>query len=106
MQSNKLPKPAWWKNTYFLFGILLLIIAVLGFVRGAEYIRDPGQPFTPALPWYYVAASLIFFVNGYLSHRAYVREYELHSQEIVNTPKQEESNAEVSHHREGDSEPS
>ncbi|RMG24095.1 MAG: hypothetical protein D6724_06950 [Armatimonadetes bacterium] len=103
MSPKMLPKPAWWKNTYFLFGILLLIIAVLGFIRGAEYIRDPGQPFASALPWYYVVASLIFFVNGYLSHRAYVREYEAYLQEYGEAEQQEEYHAKVSHNGEGDS---
>lgn len=81
--------PAWWKNTYFIFGFLLLLVAILGFIRGARYIMDPGQPYADALPWYYVFAALIFFVNGYVSHKTYVREYHALLQE-------EESNAEVS----------
>lgn len=80
--------PAWWKNTYFIFGFLLLIVAILGFIRGARYIMDPGQPFSESLPWYYAFAALLFFVNGYVSHKAYLREF--------HTQLQEESDAEVS----------
>ena len=53
----------------------MVVIAILGFVRGPRYVTDPGQPFTEALPWYYLLAAVLFFINGYISHQATVRAF-------------------------------
>jgi hypothetical protein len=67
--------PRWWLNTYFLFAFLLAIIGILGLIRGAEYIRDPGQPSAGALPLYYLLAAAVFAINGVVSHRSSLRAY-------------------------------
>ena len=67
--------PRWWLNTYFLFAFLLLIIGVLGLVFGADYIRDPGQPISGYLAFWYLLAAIVFVVNGVVSHRSSLRAY-------------------------------
>jgi hypothetical protein len=63
-------KPAWWKNTYFWIGGILLIVAMWGLVRGPESIRDPGQKREDHLViWLYLAGGVVMLVNGWLSHR-------------------------------------
>ncbi len=52
----------------------MFVLALVGFLRGPKSIHDPGQPFVDSLAWLYLAAAAIFFVNGYLSHSAYLRE--------------------------------
>lgn len=63
-------EPKWWLNTYFLFAIVLAFVALLGFAKGAAFVRDPGQPDDNALAWWYLLASVLFFINGYVSHQA------------------------------------
>lgn len=73
----KAPKPpVWWKNTFFLFGFLLLVVAVAGLVYGEETIRDPGQIREKGLVGINLLASVVMFVNGYVSHRLAVQGYE------------------------------
>ena len=74
-EPKKPSKPKWWLNTYFIFGILLVVVSILGFIRGAEYIRDPGQPENNALAWWYLVAAALFFINGYVSHQATLKAY-------------------------------
>lgn len=74
-EKRPLAVPKWWKNTYFLFGFALAIIGILGFIRGADYIRDPGQPDNANLAWWYLFAAFLFIVNGFVSHQATVAEY-------------------------------
>ncbi len=74
-EKKKPLKPKWWLNTYFLFGILLVVVSILGLIRGAEYIRDPGQPENSALAWWYLFAAALFFINGYVSHQATVKAF-------------------------------
>jgi hypothetical protein len=62
--------PRWWLNTYFLFGIMLVVVSILGFLRGSDFIRDPGQPDNASLAWWYLFAAALFFVNGIVSHQA------------------------------------
>ncbi|MBA3725722.1 MAG: hypothetical protein H0W86_04530 [Armatimonadetes bacterium] len=69
-------QPRWWLNTYFLFAILLALVALIGLFRGSNFIRDPGQPADTGLAWWYLAAAALFFVNGFVSHRATVAIYE------------------------------
>ena len=72
----KKPKaPRWWLNTYFLFAFALTVIGILGLIRGADYIRDPGQPSASSLPFYYLLAAAIFVINGFVSHRSHLRAY-------------------------------
>ncbi|HET6644834.1 MAG TPA: hypothetical protein VFG65_04980 [Fimbriimonadales bacterium] len=73
-QPQKSPaRPRWWLNTYFLFGILLAIVGLLGLVRGADFIRDPGQSENASLSWWYLLAAALFLANGYVSHRSTAR---------------------------------
>ncbi len=74
-KQKKPPKPRWWLNTYFHFAVILAGVGVYGFLKGARAIFDPGQVFTPHLPWLYLLASLLFWVNGYFIHQAALNEY-------------------------------
>jgi nucleoside-specific outer membrane channel protein Tsx len=75
-KGAKVPKPAWYKNTYFWIAGILLIIGFIGLIMGQEAIRDPGQRREGGLAWLYFAGALIMLVNGYLSHRQTVLHYE------------------------------
>ena len=78
MSVKSTPPPApprWWLNTYFLFGLLLVVVAILGLMKGADYIRDPGQPDNGKLAWWYMFAAALFFINGLVSHQATVAAY-------------------------------
>lgn len=78
MEDEALKKPReprWWLNTYFLFAFLLALIGLLGLARGAEYIRDPGQPSSAGHPLYYLLAAAVFVMNGVVSHRSSLRTY-------------------------------
>ena len=77
MEDETLKKPRaprWWLNTYFIFAFLLALIGLIGLAKGAEYIRDPGQPSASA-PLYYLLAAAVFVVNGIVSHRSSLRNY-------------------------------
>ncbi|MFN8139335.1 MAG: hypothetical protein U0R49_06010 [Fimbriimonadales bacterium] len=65
----------WWRNTYFLFGAILLLIGLIGLVRGAQKISDPGQPpATQWLPWLYILAAAVFVLNGFMSHNLHAND--------------------------------
>jgi len=51
-------------------------IGIVGLVRGADFIRDPGQPPSSALPWLYLGAAVLFLVNGWISHKQYLEHLE------------------------------
>lgn len=72
-----MPKPAWYKNTYFWIAGILTIIAIVGlpFVGGAEAIRDPGQKREGGLVLIYLGGALVMLVNGLLSHQQTLRAY-------------------------------
>lgn len=70
-----------WLNTYFLFGLIMAVIGIIGLFKGANYIADPGQPKTPILPWLYLGAAILFIVNGMMSHRTYIKDFEYHQKE-------------------------
>jgi hypothetical protein len=75
--QKKLPKPAWYKNTYFWIAGILFILAILGlpFLAGEQAIRDPGQKRESFLWLLYLVASGIMLLNGYLSHSQTVQHY-------------------------------
>jgi len=73
--TKPVQRPRWWLNTYFLFGFILVVIAFLGFVRGSDFIRDPGQPDDAGLAWWYLFAAALFFISGFVSHQATVTQH-------------------------------
>jgi len=77
LSEKPIPKPAWWKNTYFWIAGILLIIAIIGlpFLGGEQAIRDPGQNGEASLVLIYLVAAAIMLVNGYLSHQQTVQYY-------------------------------
>jgi hypothetical protein len=87
VSSKKLPKPAWWKNTYFWISGILLILAIVGlpFLGGDRSIRDPGQKREGMLWLLYLGAAAIMFVNGWLSHRQTVQYYNEHVDSTENS---------------------
>jgi hypothetical protein len=75
--SAKRPaRPVWWRNTFFLFGALILVVAVVGFVRGEDAIRDPGQKRESNLALMYVVGGILMLGNGLLTHRQSLAAYE------------------------------
>ena len=79
MEEETLKKPRapkWWLNTYFIFGILLALIGIMGLVKGSDYIRDPGQVANGSLPLFYLLAAAVFVVNGLVSHRSSMKVHE------------------------------
>jgi len=74
--SKTLARPVWWKNTFFLFGILLVIIALIGLVRGESAIRDPGQIREGRLVMINLLAAVLMIANGLVSHRLAIQAYE------------------------------
>jgi len=73
--SKPLPAPKSWKNTYFWIAGLLIVVALLGFAKGQEFIRDPGQRDENGLTFIYLGAALVMLINGYISHTSYVRQF-------------------------------
>lgn len=81
MRKKKLPKPAWYKNTYFWLAGILVVVALVGLVSGENSIRDPGQKRETGLVWMYLAGAAIMFANGYMSHKQTVAHYEVFGEE-------------------------
>jgi hypothetical protein len=77
-QKKTLPKPVWYKNTYFWIAAILFVLGVIGlpFIGGDDAIRDPGQKLEGNLFVLYFGAAAIMLLNGYLSHRQTVQQYE------------------------------
>ena len=77
MREKKLPKPVWWKNTYFWIAGILFVIGILGlpFLLGQEAIRDPGQRREGGLTLIYLGGAAVMLINGWLSHRMTVQHY-------------------------------
>lgn len=77
-EKKPLPKPAWYKNTYFWIGGLLFILAVVGLpiIGGDNAIRDPGQKPESRLWLIYLTASAVMIINGLISHKQTVQQYE------------------------------
>lgn len=86
MKQNKpLPKPYWWKNTFFAISFVLLILGLMGlpFLKGDGLLKDPGQPKESNLWWVYLLGSVLALLNGYLSHRLTTQYYEEQSDELI-----------------------
>lgn len=81
-QKKPLPKPVWIKNTYFWIAGLLLLLGIAGlpFLGGDSLIRDPGQKHESNLYVLYFVASVVMFINGYISHRQTEQHYEEETQ--------------------------
>ena len=77
-QKKPLPKPVWYKNTYFWIAGILFLLGLLGlpFLGGDDAIRDPGQKRETSLFLLYLVASAVMLVGGLLSHGQTVQQYE------------------------------
>ncbi len=77
MPKKRPSKPVWWKNTFFLFAAMLLVVAGAGIVGGDALIRDPGQV-NERMPLFliYLGGAVVLLVNGLLSHRQAVQSFE------------------------------
>lgn len=75
--EKPLPKPVWYKNTYFWIAGVLFALSILGlpFLGGDEVIRDPGQKREGWLYVLYFVAGVVMLVNGYVSHQQTVQHY-------------------------------
>lgn len=98
--SSKAPvAPVWWKNTFFLFGFVLVLLAVLGLIRGEAVIRDPGQKFETGLVLFYFLGGIAMLVNGWLTHaqgqQVFDEYVELHGLGETKSPKAEVKEPEV-----------
>lgn len=73
-----LPKPVWWKNTYFWIAGILVLVSIYGlpFLGGERAIRDPGQADESGLIFIYLGGAVVMLVNGILSHKQTVQHYE------------------------------
>jgi hypothetical protein len=70
------PKPVWYKNTYFWIAAALFGLGLVGLIGGDSVIRDPGQKKEGQLFLLYIGASVVMTVNGVISHRQTVQQYE------------------------------
>lgn len=77
MADKPLPKPFWYKNTYFWIALILFIVGIIGmpFLGGDRSIFDPGQKREGGLALFYFGAAIVMFVNGYISHNQTVQLY-------------------------------
>ncbi len=74
--ANRPGKNSWVKNTYFWIAAILLLLGILGLVKGDKTIRDPGQIHENNLALIYLAASVVMLINGLISHRAYLAQWD------------------------------
>ena len=77
MSKKRTPEPKWWKNTYFWIALILFGLALFGLFRGEDAIRDPGQKDESGLVLIYLLGAIVMVVNGALSHRQTVHQYEV-----------------------------
>jgi hypothetical protein len=77
-QKKPLPRPVWFKNTYFWIAGFLFLLGLVGlpFIGGDQAIRDPGQKREGGLYLLYFGAGVVMLVNGVISHRQTVQHYE------------------------------
>ncbi len=77
MSKDKQPeRPVWWKNTFFWFGGILFVLAIVALIGGEDTIRDPGQVREGGLVWIYLGGAVIMLVNGWLTHQNALRHFE------------------------------
>lgn len=76
MSNKPLPKPIWWKNTYFWIAAVLFLVAVIGIIGGDNAIRDPGQKRESGLVLIYLGGAIVMLVNGLLSHKQTIQHYD------------------------------
>lgn len=76
MSKKPRGKPAWWKNSYFWIAGLLLVIALVGAIRGENAIRDPGQKRESGLFIIYLGGALVMVLNGWISHNQSMKYWE------------------------------
>ena len=78
VSDRPIPKPVWWKNTYFWIAAILFVVGIVGlpFLGGEKAIRDPGQREESGLVLIYWGGALVMLVNGLLSHKHTVQLYE------------------------------
>lgn len=86
-KKNRQPKePVAARNTFFWFAGILLIVAIIGLVRGDEVIRDPGQVRENGIAFIYLGAAIVMAVNGWITHRhawlTYLQEQEEYAETI------------------------
>jgi len=68
--------PVWYKNTYFWIAGILFILGIVGIIGKDDAIRDPGQKKESGLYLLYFIASVVMLVNGYISHKQTLQQYE------------------------------
>ncbi|HWD38220.1 MAG TPA: hypothetical protein VG944_05175 [Fimbriimonas sp.] len=77
MSQQKTPAvPHWYKNTYFWIAAILIVVGAIGLVRGDSSIRDPGQTVEHGLWWLYFLAAIVMLLNGFVSHRQTMQQYQ------------------------------
>ena len=69
-------KNSWMKNTYFWIAGILFILGLIGLIWGDGVIRDPGQRHENKLWAIYLIASLVMFINGYISHKLWLKQFD------------------------------
>jgi hypothetical protein len=86
--SRPVPKPVWWKNTFFWFAAILALLGLAGLIFGQKIIRDPGQVKENGLSWIYLAGALVMYANGWMSHRQAIQIYTEHEEEPTESKQQ------------------
>lgn len=56
-------------NGFILTGIVLLVLAAIGLAKGPAVLTEPGMPVNTNAAMIYLGASIVMFVNGWLSIR-------------------------------------
>jgi cell division protein FtsW (lipid II flippase) len=72
-KPKKVVSRSWTRNTYFWIALILFVLGLLAIFKGDNAIRDPGQKKENLLWAIYFGASLVMFINGYLSHRLFIK---------------------------------
>ncbi len=58
-------------NSFMIVGLILFVLAIWGFVQGADVLRDPAQPRDMRLPLLYLAGAVLMALNGLISIRVH-----------------------------------
>jgi hypothetical protein len=85
-RKKEFTKPVWYKNTYFLISGILFFLGIVGAIVGDHAIRDPGQKREGGLYLLYFVASVIMLVNGYISHKQTIQQFEEDQQDPSRQP--------------------